>query len=428
MKIFLKGLELLGHRLRYLKINFLLFAFFVITGCFRDDNPVSSLLDIYKSYNEENEDRYTALIEKNAINLANGFPFYILKNGTFLQKFQSEKKRYLDIETELNFGDIVFPVSPIVKRDGFFYVKTIDGVYGWICGLSGISLDYTEDKNLFYFSDFSDNYYLKTYIKAKGTIDRLSKLILIKNVVPMLLGNYRTTGWFYLEDFQLARELSEYAVKIARDEINLFYASTMFSSWRVNEFVIAQNLLADSYFKLGLLDKSEDIHTRLIRYHFWKRSDNTIIGGLNSAVKLEMVFLEKLRHISDQKIRDDIFRKVVDNVVNIGDNYSSFGLVDDNWHVTASEWLIYLLEEELNDDDFFEITKRIKGKAQSSGFKDLVEVYVALREYKTGDKVKGLEKLRAIKPDHQYSTFVNINDWLSDKMFMPNDILYQYRF
>ncbi|MCG8572169.1 MAG: hypothetical protein MJB14_18715, partial [Spirochaetes bacterium] len=193
---------------------------------------------------QKKETKESLLFKKNSINLANGYPFYILQPGSLLY-LQSPADCFNFIQSvniELKFGDIVFPVKGVKPQHHFFYVKTIAGQYGWISNLAGISLDYDEDSNLYYFSNKSywdTPYYQQRFIQSNGNPQGSDLIILSKNIVPMLLGNYTTEGWFYPENFQLALHISEQAVKMAENKSTFFLAPTMFDKWKPNEKVIA---------------------------------------------------------------------------------------------------------------------------------------------------------------------------------------------
>jgi len=384
--------------------------------------PVKRIQDILK------EDKgYDLLYKKNSINLKNNFPFYIItKNAILLLKFPSEKSTLPKNYIKLKFGDIVFPVSGYEPTNHYFYVKTINNVYGWIHNSYGISLDTSEDPNLYF---FSNKYYLKRYTDSNGNIDNSNLVILIKNIVPILLDNFETIGWFYPSDYELALDLSLFAVSIASDQDTLFHSASSYD-WSVNEVVVANNLLADSYHKLNEYDKAIAIHEKLLKnQYFWKRSDNSQIGGLNSVVKLVKLYLDKLKNTKIGTKEYNILRdRIVELILIPGDNYSHFGVFDKKWRLTASEWLLDILKNNVSTEEFYIFCNLLEKKTVSEGFADLIVVYRALALYKEGKKDEALKIFSSLKPKKNFTRSLNIDDWLKENQIVPESIIYQYDF
>jgi len=413
------------------------FGFFIITllltigaSCNKSEEDY---INIYKkssiSINEvvRAKDQYENLYKNNSINLKNGYPFYILRNKVplFLERpseIGEVPKNYIF----MNFGDILFPVKTDYDSEYYYFVKTINNEFGWINTGFGISLNYNEDENLYY---FSDKHYLKNYVLNKGDVIDSDKIVLIKNVVPMLLNNFQTDGWFYPTDYKLALELSKYGLNIATDQNTYFHVASAYD-WKVNEVIIIKNLIADSYQKLGFLDESIKIHESLIQsQNFWKRSDNSQIGGLNSIVKLEKILLDKLSLEKEEtKEYDKIKKYIIDIILKMGDQYSHFGVLDKNWRYTASEWALDILRENVSSENFFNFCEILMKRTVSEGFADLVLVYKALELYKTGDQNKALEIFSSLKPKKKFTRSLNIDDWLSANQVAPESFIYQYSF
>jgi len=413
------------------------FGFFIITllltigaSCKKSEEDY---IKIYKkssiSINEvvRAKDQYENLYKNNSINLKNGYPFYVLRNKfpLFLERpseIGDVPKNYIF----MNFGDILFPVKTDYDSEYYYFVKTINNEFGWINTGFGISLNYNEDENLYY---FSDKHYLKNYVLNKGDVIDSDKIVLIKNVVPMLLNNFQTDGWFYPTDYKLALELSKYGLNIATDQNTYFHVASAYD-WKVNEVIIIKNLIADSYQKLGFLDESIKIHESLIQsQNFWKRSDNSQIGGLNSIVKLEKILLDKLSLEKEEtKEYDKIKKYIIDIILKMGDQYSHFGVLDKNWRYTASEWALDILRENVSSENFFNFCEILMKRTVSEGFADLVLVYKALELYKTGDQNKALEIFSSLKPKKKFTRSLNIDDWLSANQVAPESFIYQYSF
>lgn len=387
----------------------------------RYKGPEKRITDIIKE--QEGIDR---LYKNNLINLKNGYPFYIIRMNAPLMLKKPSDNMIIPGEYEiLEFGDAVFPLDEVNPTKYFFYVRTIDGIKGWIHTGFGISLNYDEDPNLYY---FSDSYYLQKYIDSSGKINNSSKVILAKNIVPILLENFSTQGWFYPPDYQLALRISKYAESIAEHKLTYFYASSSYD-WRVHEVVIAKNLLADSYQKLGFLDEAEEIHKYLWRWYFWMRADNTQIGGLNSIVKLEIIYLERLtKEKVGSKRYKELENKIIETVLFVGDKYNKYTIIDPRWHLTAAEWVINILLRSLPREEFYAIAKKIAKRTTSDGYKEMVNIYIAIEMYGEGKKEEALKILTSIKPKKNFKPRLRINDWLSVNKIIPDSIIYQYKF
>lgn len=404
--------------------------FVVIIGCRKDLNldkidrykrPEKKITDIIKE-----KDGIDGLYKNNLINLKNGYPFYVVRmEAPLLLNKPSNNMTLPDEYITLNFGDIVFPLKEEQPSKYYFYVKTIDEKKGWIYSGFGISLNFDEDPDLYY---FSNSYYLQKYINLKGNIDNSSKIILIKNVVPLLLENFTAQGWFYPPDYHLALQLSEYSETIAEHKLTFFYASSSYD-WRVHEVVIAKNLLADSYQKLGFLTEAENIHKYLWRWYFWMRADNTQIGGINSIVKLEKIYLEQLsREKVGSKKYKEFQHKIIETILFIGDKYNKYTIMDPKWHLTAAEWVINILLRSLPREEFYEIARKISRRTISDGYKEMVNIYVAIEMYRDGKREEALKILTSIKPKKNFKPRLRINDWLSVNKIIPDSIIYQYKF
>ncbi len=402
---------------------------FIITSCNKGvdylekyKKPSKTIQDILKE-----EKGYELLFKKNFINLKNGSPFYIITNNAILHLELPENNIIVPSNyINLKFGDILFYVKGYEPKDKYFYVKTIDNIYGWVYNDSGICLETSEDSNLYF---FSKNYYLGRYINANRDIDDSNLVILIKNVVPMLLGNFETVGWFYPQDYELALELSLFAVSIAKDQDTFFYSASSYD-WRVNEVIVSNNLLADCYYKLGDYNKAIEIHEKLLKnQYFWKKSDNSIIGGLNSVVKLVKIYIDKLKMTKFGTKEYNILRdRIVELILIPGDQYSHFGVFDKKWKLTASEWLLDILKNNVTTEEFYIFCNMLQNKTISDGFSDLILVYKALALYKEGKEEEALQIFASLKPKKNFTRSLNIDDWLKENQIVPDSIIYQYDF
>lgn len=395
-----------------------LILIFLISACGKKD--FLSVLDI------EDNTESAELIIRNRINLRANAPFYVLKKNTFLY---TSACRYLPEaeDVRIKITDIVFPVLPYKEINKRFYAKDINGQRGWVDLYSGISLDYGEDLNLYFFSDARSQYYLSHYKENKGKVSDSYKVILYKNIIPMLLGNFKTPGWFYPDDYETALELAEHAVSISEDVDTFFYASTMHGNWRINEFVISQNLLSDAYHKTGDLYKAADIHNMLIRRYFWKRADNTQIGGLNSSVKLVRIYIDLMN--SQKKTSEEYFKYrelIIKIILTMDDSLNFFTVMDREWNQTASEWMIDLLSRYLSDEEFIEICNIIIRRTKSIGYSDLVNIHKAIKLYEMGNQEEAMKIFTSTRPRHGLQKYLNLNDWISEKQIIPDSIIYQY--
>lgn len=416
-----------------MKIKFW-FVFIIICLCIISCNRRIDYLLKYKKPSKtiddllKEEKGYDLLFKKNLVNLKKGAPFYIItKNALLILEPPEGENTILPTSyIKLKFGDILFYVECSEPKSKYFHVKTINDIYGWVHSDYGIALDTSEDPNLYF---FSKNYYLGRYLNAYGKIDDSNLVILIKNVVPMLLQNFETVGWFFPSDYELALDLSLFAVSIAKDQDTLFHSASSYD-WRVNELVVSNNLLADSYYKLKDYGKAIEIHERLLKNdYFWKKSDNSLIGGLNSVVKLVKIYLDKLK-IEKKGTKDyNLLRdRIVKLILISGDTYSHFGVFDKKWKLTASEWILDILKNSLSPEEFYIFCDMLQKNTISNGFSDLVLIYKALVLYKEGKEEDALKIFFSLKPKSSLIHSLNIDDWLKEKQVVPDSIIYQYNF
>jgi len=356
-------------------------------------------------------------IDSNIVNLEYYYPFYILKLKSYL--LSSPNESIVKSSITLNFGDIVFPVTPIQITNNKVLCKTINNNIGWISLYDGISLDINNDKNLFYFSDKEEFYFMSKY--KKNSVTDSDKIILIKNIVPALLKTDSTQGFFYPIDYNLAFELSQYAVDISKDQDTFFYSWAMTYNWRVNELLVSLNLLADSCHKLKMYDKAIEIHETILRRHFWKRSDNTQIAGLNSLIKLEKVYIEILKN-TDKKSKEYNFykKKVIEIAQKMDDTTNYFYLTDKEWDKSVAEWYIDIIFKNLDDSSFFELTNDIYDNVNSIGFKEFITVYQAIRHYNNKNTEEAFRLINSIKPKEEMLINLNIYEYLSQIQLIPN--------
>ena len=400
-------------------------------------------LEIYRkpdnrvvSGNNENQ-TINELYLNNRANLKNNYPFYVIniKAPLYLTR-PNEKMSLPDDYIILQFGDVVFPLEEKNPVRCFFYVKTIDNKYGWIYSGSGISVNYDEDPNLFFLSDRSTDIfsaYIDRYKKSDGLIDSSSKIILAKNIVPLLLGNFSTAGWFYPLDYDLALTISLNCTEIAQNVKHYFYSGSDLSYWQSDEVIISYNLLADSYQKLKFYLKAEEVHDLIIRRYFWQKSYNSEIGGLTSYIKLEQIYLDQLKNKKINSLEyNELKEKIVENILKVCNDNKYFGWTakDKDWKgLTFSEWLLNILRERLTIEEFYDFCRIIIKRSELEGFIDFVSLYVAvemLREGKNEDEA--LKVLSSYKPKHTFKTDLRIDEWLSENKIVPDSVLYQYKF
>lgn len=325
----------------------------------------------------------------------------------------------------LQFGDIVYPVQDKYPIRNFHYIRTISHKYGWIHTNSGISIDYTEDLILYY---FGKQFYLKQYQESDGNPQFVDKLNLLKNVVPFLLGNQQNMGWFYPLDYQLALVLAKYGAKNAQDVESHFISSSR-RNWLFNEIVISNNLLADCYEKLGFYDTAVNIHNKLLRRYFWKKSYNTNIGGINSLVKTEKIYIDKLKlAIKDSEEYKNLQDKIVWVILWLGDHYNIYTVMDEKWHFTAAEWMLHILLNSVSREEFYQIVDLLINETSNIGFSDMIQVYKAIAMYNDGKKEESLKILVKIKPRNKFKYSLKLDDWLSYQKIVPDSILHQYHF
>ena len=408
----------------FLKISLAVCSLFILlSGCKKDK---SLFLDRLNNIDELRvSGKWELLYEKNLKNMNDGFPFYViqLEAPVFFNKPGSSHFVPVDYFTA-EFGDILFPVRESDPDRYFFHVRTVDGRYGWIDNSFGISLNYEDDPNLYF---FSKEYYLTRYVTSEGNIDDPNRIILIKNFVPMLLDNFKTEGFFYPSDYELALKLSQLGLLMARDQDTYFHAASAYD-WSVNEVVVTNNLIADSLQRLSRFDEAVAIHEKLIRSYFWKRSDNSPIGGLNSVVKLEKLYLDMLKKERQGSAGYNLLqKKIIDNIMITGNSYNIFTIIDREWHLSSAEWLLSILQNSLERNEFYMFCDLIAKKTTSSGFSDLVMVYKAVELYKEGQKEAAFKIFSNLKLKGKDNK-LKLEDWLSAANIVPESVIYQYNF
>lgn len=414
--------------MKLLRISIFLIPFLFVS-CNKDDKDA-----ILSKYQRNNKNKFIDLeseknvndnlYERNLENINNGYPFYIIQRDAVLIL---DKPHYAipNNYCTLKFGDVVYPLKESKHEKYFFYVKTIDGKYGWINSRFGISLNFDEDRNLYY---FNNEYYLKRYKESNGNSTGSDLVILAKNVVPMLLENFKTDGWFYPRDYNLAKILSEYALSISKDQDTLFLSASAYD-WRVNEVVIANNLLSDCYHKLKQYDDAIAIHEKLLKSYFWKRSDNSQISGLNSSVKLTKIYIDKLKDIKSGTSEYLLVqKKIIDTILITGDSYNIYTVMDKEWHLSAAEWLLVILQNNLSTDEFYIFCNLLMNKTISRGFSDLVLIYKALALYRDGKQEESVKILKSINSKDIHLRSGKIESWLTDNKIIPDSVIYQYNF
>jgi len=421
--------------LKKLSFKFLLniFLIFLVISCSKKEGI--DLLGKYKNPRLElagnaNICTNSELYQNNLINLKNNYPFYIirLKAPLYLKK----PGNYINIPAKyilLEFGDVLFPVKEKNPVKDFFYVKTIDNKYGWIQNNCGISINYDVDPDLYFFGKY---FYLKRYIESKGAIEDFNRIILAKNVVPMLLGNFKTNNWFYPIDYYLALDISKLCVNISKDEKIYFYAALSVSYRDIDEIIITYNLLADSYQKLKFYDKAEEIHKKIIRRYMWKESYNSEIGGLTSVIKLEQIYLEQMKDEEIGSLKYNYFKKmIIENILIVANEqkYYIWPAKDKKWKgLSFAEWLLDILRKSISREEFYIFCKQLLSRSTSDGFKDMTEFYVAIEMYKEGKKEEALQIINNYKPKNNFKVHLRMDDWLSSNKIIPDSIIYQYIF
>ena len=414
--------------------KFILIAFsFILILFFNCSDPLESYKkpEIHENKVEiQSATKTDSLYDKNLINIKHNYPFYVVRQKAFLFLTKPEDEASMpDKYVLLSFGDVLFPVNENNPTKYFFYVRTADNNFGWIHSNFGISINFDDDQNLYY---FNNDYYIKEYLNADGGISNSKKLVLLSNVIPMLLGNYSTNGWFYPNDSDLALALSNYAVDIATDNQDFFYNAFSVQYWKSSEKVIAYNLLADCYQKLKNYDKAEETHNFLIKKYFWQKSDNSEFGGLTSIIKLHLMYIELLKN---EKKGSDKYKnyknKIIDNIINVVNDkgFNTMTSKDFKWRgLTIAEWVLNILMENVDKDEFYDICKTIISKTDSDGFIDFTNFYIALEKINEGKHDEAIEFLQNFKPKQDSSQVLRFNDWLSAKKILPDSIIYQYNF
>ena len=377
-----------------------------------------------------NDSKTYEIYNKNFLNIKNNYPFFIIRQNAFLFLTKpADEASMPDQYLPLTFGDVLFPVSENNPTKYFFYVRTADNRYGWIHSDFGVSINFDDDQNLFY---FNYDYYIKEYLYSKGENNNSSKLVLLSNIIPMLLGNYSTAGWFYPVDVDFALKLSNYAVDISTDNQDIFYNAFSVQYWKSSEKVIAYNLLADCYQKMKLYDKAEDLHNFLIKRYFWQKSDNSEFGGLTSIIKLHLMYIEEIKK---EKKGSDKYKflknKIIDNIINVVNDkgYNTMTSKDFKWRgLTFAEWVLNILMKNIDKEEFYDICGAIISKTDSDGFIDFTNFYIALEKINEGKEQEAMEFLKNYKPKQDSSQVLRFNDWLSAKKILPDSIIYQYNF
>jgi len=373
-------------------------------------------------------DEKELLFQRNQLNIKNNYPFYIIRLQTPLLLYKPDANLNIpDSYIMLKYGDVVFPVENINPVNKFFYVRTVNNDFGWINNDSGISINYNESEELYF---FDDKHYLKNYIDAKGTVNNSDLVVLAKNIVPLLLKNCQSDGWFYPADYNLAYQIAELTTKLAEKKDTPFHSAAILFDWSVNEYLVAYNLLADCCHKLGMLNKAELIHLDLVKKHFWKRYDNSKVGGLNSIIKLELIYIDYLKKIKKgSKEYDKIIKKMVDNILIIGNNDNNvWTIIDKEWHLTGAEWALEILRSSVSRDNFYFILKLLNEQTASEGFKEMINLYTVLEMYNEGKQDEALNLLSAIKPKENIKVTLKLSDWLKENKIVPESIIYQYKF
>ncbi len=398
------------------------------------------LLEKYKNHtngmkefnNSDHNDEKNELYMNNLINLKNNYPFYIIRLKAPL--YFKKPADYINIPGEyklLEFGDIVFPVKEKSTVRNYFYVKTIDNKYGWINNNCGISVNYDIDPDLYF---FGKDFYIKRYIESNGFIEDSNRIILAKNIVPLLLGNLKINNWFYPLDYNLALDISKLCINIAKDEKIFFYAASSVSYRKIDELIIAYNLLADSYQKLKFYNKTEEIHDFLIKRYFWRESYNSEIGGLTSVIKLEQIYLEQIEEeVINSSEYNYLKEKIIENILIVANEqkYNTWTAKDKKWKgLTFAEWLLDILRKSIGREEFYNICKSLSKRTTSEGFIDMINFYVAIEMYREGKKKEALDIINNYKPksDYNFKIQFKMNDWLSANKIIPDSIIYQYKF
>ena len=162
------------------------------------------------------------------------------------------------------------------------------------------------------------------------------------------------------------------------------------------------------------------------RKYFWKRSDNTQIGGLNSMVKLLKVYIDMAKVATDvseeKKIREDIIKLFL----SMDDSKNFFTVMDNEWNQTAAEWMITILENSFEPELFYEMSDIIRKRTDSIGLADLINVHKAISMYKNGSQEEAMHILVNTKSRIQYQRYLNLNDFISETLIIPDSIIYQY--
>ncbi len=384
-----------------------------------ENDPLKDTYSPDKKYNE--------FYKKNYINISSGADFYVIRLEAPLYLTRPDGISLPNDYMMLKYGDIVFPVNDTRQDKYYFHVRTIDNHFGWIFSGSGIALKTGDDPNLYY---FGNDYYLKSYKESNGDVDNSAKLVLAKNIVPMLLGNYSTEGWFYPEDYDLAEQISEYATTIVENRDTRFFAASIVYNWYFSEYMIAQNLLADCYEKLKMLDKARAIHEDLVKRYFWQSYDNCpLIGGLNSIIKLEIIYLAQLKNYKpDSDEYKDIKEKIIKNILIVGDNYNDMPALDEKWpNLTFAEWLLDILKRNVSTSLFYDIADKLAARTACDGFADMVHVYVALENYREGKREEAITFLKNYKQKSKYQSDIKLKEWLSSNKIIPDSVIYQYK-
>jgi len=410
-------------------LNFLIIIIFIINSCSNFNNKKNYLNNKTNNDIGYKPDEKQQFFQRNHLNLKNNYPFYIIRLQAPLLLYKPDSNINVpDNYIMLKYGDVVFPIENINSTNKFFYVRTVNNNYGWIHNDCGISINYNEEEELYF---FDDKHYLKNYIDMKGEIDNSALVVLAKNVVPLLLKNCQSDGWFYPTDYNLAYQIADLTTKLAEQKDTPFHSAAILFDWSVNEYVIAYNLLADCYHKLGMLNKAEQIHIDLIKKHFWQRYDNSQIGGLNSIIKLEMIYIDYLKKVKkSSKEYDKIIKKMVDNILIMGNNYyyNIMTIIDKKWHLTSAEWALEILRSSVSREHYYYILKILSEQTTSEGFKEMINLYTVVEMYREGKQDEALNLLSAIKPKENFKVSLNVSDWLKENKIVPESLIYQYKF
>ena len=119
---------------------------------------------------------------------------------------------------------------------------------------------------------------------------------------------------------------------------------------------------------------------------------------------------------------------MLDTILITGDSYSIFTVMDKEWHLTASEWLMVILQNNLTIEEFYQICDLLIKRTTSTGFADLVLIYKALSMYKNGEQDEALSIIKQINSKDIAFRSGKIENWIKDNNIIPESVIYQYNF